>query len=107
MLEEIRKVGFELSHSTESVKPREKRLLSVISMAAVAVILLAAGSYVYRAVWSPPPSGQEEPGIVILPFENLGEAEDEYFADGITDEINVRLTAVSYTHLTLPTKRIV
>lgn len=33
--------------------------------------------------------------IVVLPFENLGPAEDEYFASGITEEITSRLGAVS------------
>ena len=42
------------------------------------------------ATEAPPP-----PRIVILPFENLGEAEDAYFADGMTEEITSRLAAVS------------
>ncbi|MGB3562913.1 MAG: serine/threonine-protein kinase, partial [Thermoanaerobaculia bacterium] len=33
--------------------------------------------------------------IVVLPFENLGPAEDEYFADGISEEITSRLASVS------------
>ncbi len=33
--------------------------------------------------------------IVVLPFENLGPSEDEYFADGMTEEITSRLGAVS------------
>jgi TolB-like protein/Flp pilus assembly protein TadD len=32
--------------------------------------------------------------IVVLPFENLGPAEDEYFADGMSEEITSRLSAV-------------
>jgi TolB-like protein len=32
---------------------------------------------------------------VVLPFENLGAAQDEYFADGITDEIIGRLARLS------------
>jgi serine/threonine-protein kinase len=32
---------------------------------------------------------------VVLPFENLGPAEDEYFAAGITDEISGRLASVN------------
>jgi len=32
--------------------------------------------------------------LAILPFENLGPAEDEYFADGITEEITARLASV-------------
>ncbi len=32
--------------------------------------------------------------LAVLPFENLGPADDEYFADGITEEIISRLSAV-------------
>ena len=32
--------------------------------------------------------------IAVLPFENLGPAEDEYFADGLTEEITSRLSAI-------------
>ena len=35
------------------------------------------------------------PRIVVLPFENLGSPDDEYFASGITEEITSRLAAVS------------
>ena len=45
------------------------------------------------------PSGSETPAarqmIVVLPFENLGSAEDDYFVAGITEEITSRLAAVS------------
>jgi len=33
--------------------------------------------------------------LVVLPFENLGSPENEYFADGITEEITSRLAAIS------------
>jgi len=33
--------------------------------------------------------------IVVLPFENLGAAEDAYFAEGMTEEITARLASVS------------
>jgi len=32
--------------------------------------------------------------LAVLPFENLGASEDEYFADGITDEITSRLATL-------------
>jgi len=32
--------------------------------------------------------------LVVLPFENLGSVEDEYFADGITDAITARLGGI-------------
>ncbi len=33
--------------------------------------------------------------LAVLPFENLGSAEDDYFADGITDEITARLAGIT------------
>jgi TolB-like protein/tetratricopeptide (TPR) repeat protein len=33
--------------------------------------------------------------LVVLPFENLGSTEDEYFADGITDAITARLAGIN------------
>ena len=33
--------------------------------------------------------------LVVLPFENLGSTEDEYFADGITDAITARLAVIN------------
>jgi TolB-like protein/Flp pilus assembly protein TadD len=32
--------------------------------------------------------------VAVLPFENLGSADDEYFADGITDEVRGKLATV-------------
>jgi TolB-like protein/Tfp pilus assembly protein PilF len=32
--------------------------------------------------------------VAVLPFENLGSPEDDYFADGITDEIRSKLTSL-------------
>jgi len=40
-------------------------------------------------------SGTERNMLVVLPFENLGATEDEYFADGLTEEITARLASVS------------
>ena len=45
------------------------------------------------------PLFQESPSerkmLVVLPFENLGDSEDEYFADGITEEITTNLAKLS------------
>jgi len=44
--------------------------------------------------------GNEAPGeggakrLAVLPFENLGGADDEYFADGVTDEVRGKLAAL-------------
>jgi serine/threonine protein kinase/tetratricopeptide (TPR) repeat protein len=39
-------------------------------------------------------SGPQKKMLVVLPFENLGAPEDEYFADGIAEEITSRLAAI-------------
>jgi serine/threonine protein kinase/tetratricopeptide (TPR) repeat protein len=33
--------------------------------------------------------------LVVLPFENLGAAENEYFTDGMTEELTIRLSSLS------------
>ena len=41
------------------------------------------------------PMGDEEPKLLaVLPFENLGATEDEYFADGVTDDVRGRLSTL-------------
>jgi serine/threonine-protein kinase len=40
------------------------------------------------------PDRGEAPRIAVLPFDNLGAAEDGYFADGITEEITSRLAMI-------------
>jgi eukaryotic-like serine/threonine-protein kinase len=43
--------------------------------------------------------GDESPAgakrLAVLPFENLGATEDEYFADGVTDEVRGKLASLS------------
>ncbi len=65
-------------------------------LAGIAVVLLvAAGAFV---VWRSRNAGTPATGavkrIAVLPFENLGPADDDYFADGIADEVRGKLTAV-------------
>jgi eukaryotic-like serine/threonine-protein kinase len=50
--------------------------------------------------------GGETPGgggaklLAVLPFENLGSAEDEYFADGVTDEVRGKLAGLPSLQVT-------
>ncbi len=48
---------------------------------------------------SPPATAEETPRIVVLPLENLGPTEQEYFAAGITEEITSRLASVRALHV--------
>jgi eukaryotic-like serine/threonine-protein kinase len=38
--------------------------------------------------------------LAVLPFDNLGSADDEYFADGVTDEIRAKLAGVEGLQVT-------
>jgi serine/threonine-protein kinase len=60
--------------------------------AAVGVIAVIA---VVLGVWLSGSEAEGPPRLVVLPFENLGGAEDEYFAAGMTDEIRNRLSQLS------------
>ena len=68
-----------------------------IGLAVLAVVVLAAIYAIYSRVSAPGggPADPERKMLVVLPFENLGLPENEYFTDGITEEITSRLAALS------------
>ncbi|HQR44942.1 MAG TPA: protein kinase [Thermoanaerobaculia bacterium] len=60
-----------------------------------AVVLLGVVTiFLSRRTWHSTPTGGEPRRVAVLPFENLGAPGDDYFADGITDEIRGKLTAL-------------
>jgi eukaryotic-like serine/threonine-protein kinase len=70
---------------------RRTRWLAVAG--AVALIALAGAG-----LWLKRPRGADAtPGVTrlaVLPFENTGRSEDDYFADGITDEVRGKLASL-------------
>ena len=60
--------------------------------AAVGIVVLAAAATWYLV--SRRPAGSTVPVVAVLPFKNLGPADDQYFADGLTEEITSRLATV-------------
>jgi len=82
-------------------KPRAATLTMTISakkwptLAALALVILAVAAAVLYLGRSRPAPASGEKRLVILPFENLGPPEDEYFADAITDEITARLANIA------------
>jgi DNA-binding SARP family transcriptional activator/TolB-like protein/Tfp pilus assembly protein PilF len=82
--------------------PRERepalaRKAHAARIAAASVALLTIIVAVVFALRGPRGNGAtpaQPPAIAVLPFDNVGDAEDEYFAAGMTDEITSRLGAV-------------
>ncbi len=80
-----------------AARPTSK-ILIIIPVALAAALAFALLHMGYRALLdngTVAPEVPPLPRIVILPFENLGEAGDAYFADGVTEEITSHLAAVS------------
>lgn len=64
-------------------------------IAAALVVIAAVGVLVTKPWEVNSPQGQSSKiMLAVLPFENLGDPEDEYFADGMTEEITARLAVV-------------
>ncbi len=69
----------------------------LVGLAAIALIAgVVAGWRLLRHAPAPRPQAAVEGGVrlAVLPFENLGVADDAYFAGGVTDEITGRLAGV-------------
>jgi eukaryotic-like serine/threonine-protein kinase len=81
--------------STESVV--ERRTPRRAPLAAVLVLGILIGLGVLFA-WRRGQGGDGAPGgsrvLAVLPFENLGDSADAYFADGVTDEVRTKLAKV-------------
>jgi TolB-like protein len=91
-LEEIQTRGtttdFELRLSRTAVAPARRRRHLALGVAAV-----AGAAAVMIALWLTRPAPERDRiRIAVLPLQTLGAAGDEYFVDGLTDEITTRLT---------------
>lgn len=77
-------------------KHRKKKYTkrSVLTIMAICLVFLI--SYLYL---NTPPDVKASPPkrkmIVVLPFQNLGSPEDDYFAEGVRDEISNKLSSLS------------
>ncbi|MFC2084407.1 protein kinase [Bacteroidota bacterium] len=96
-LRRIKKVTDSKSHISKIAAEKKfsinKKLLYSILTVLFIVVPLVIGRFLFFTQ-DKTTSDTDLKMLVVLPFENLGLPEDQYFADGITDEITSRLSAV-------------
>ncbi|MCJ7486450.1 MAG: serine/threonine-protein kinase, partial [Candidatus Aminicenantes bacterium] len=93
----LREVAKPAVHAARAV-PSARRRLRVAGIALAALLVTAGAVFVWQRATletrrnaGGPAEGER---VAVLPFENLGTADDAYFATGVTDEIMGRLAAV-------------
>jgi len=74
-----------------AVKASLRRIAMVIG---ATIIVVAAIIAAWLVIKKPSLPLSKEIRLVVLPFENLGPSDDEYFAAGITDAITARLATI-------------
>jgi serine/threonine protein kinase/tetratricopeptide (TPR) repeat protein len=82
---------------TTPKKPRRDLWNRYVVTSALAILAIIAGYWIVKT-YVLEKAGKQESGrkmLAVLPFENLGAPEQEYFASGITDEITTQLAKVS------------
>jgi DNA-binding SARP family transcriptional activator/TolB-like protein/Tfp pilus assembly protein PilF len=79
----------------EALPSKPRRAHSAWLAAGLALLLLLAVVWPWRGSDRDAAAGNGTPSIAVLPFENIGNPDEEYFAAGMTDEITSRLGAVS------------
>src|SRR3989339_285922 len=67
----------------------------VLPSAVIGFIIFLVAAYLYFNGKSEETASSERKMIVVLPFQNLGSSEDDYFAEGITGEITSKLSGLS------------
>jgi TolB-like protein len=82
-----------------AIKPRtsdqaQRRGLFVAIGSALVLLTLASSTWYWYDSKAPPAiavATDTTPSLAVLPFDNLGKADDAYFAEGMTEEISSRL----------------
>jgi len=79
-----------------SKQKRRRKIIVTFVVSSIAVVTLAVILiYVVIPAMKQTASESKRITLVVLPFENLGEADHTYFTEGITDEITGRLGTVN------------
>jgi serine/threonine protein kinase len=99
IISDLRRLIAPIQSSIAVTPARRPRRWSLwISVGAAAIIAIVS----WYSFWPKYQAAESKGGktLAVLPFENLGAEEDEYFADGITDEITARLASIPALRVT-------
>ena len=70
-----------------------RRWKVIVALLAVLAVIVGARLLIFQRE-APVAADSEMAMLVVLPFKNLGYPDDEYFADGLTEEITSRLSSL-------------
>jgi serine/threonine-protein kinase len=70
---------------------RPSRIPLVVGGMAVAAAIVISAVALRSTSGGAAPDGPDRPMLAVLPFENLGSSDDQYFTDGMVEEITSRL----------------
>jgi TolB-like protein/tetratricopeptide (TPR) repeat protein len=75
-------------------RPPVARSKAVFLVAAAVFLAVLAGVFLWRRSRTGAAETERVKRVAVLPFENQGPPEDDYFADGIADEVRGKLTSL-------------
>ena len=95
LIVDLRRSALKTSQTKPEISTTKKKSRLFISSLVVSILVCIVILYfVFLKTAEEVSSFPERKMLVVLPFKNLGLPEDEYFADGITEEITSRLSEI-------------
>jgi serine/threonine protein kinase/tetratricopeptide (TPR) repeat protein len=99
VLADLKKILYDSQQSPTKTKKAWSKRAALITVSIAAVIVLALIGWKVFSRGGETAAPPKAPVLAVLPFKNLGSSEDDYFSEGITEEICSRLVRVKGLHV--------